>query len=77
MRWNPDNGFCLCVGHHVLNTFSAHKSPLIFAEWMKEKRGENWYNSIMLKARTVGKLTSFEKEIILKELNKQIKIFEL
>ena len=31
VRWDIDNGYSLCVGHHVFGNFSAHKSPLDFA----------------------------------------------
>ena len=26
-RYDPDNGICLCSGHHSLNNNSAHKDP--------------------------------------------------
>lgn len=70
VRWDLDNGICLCAGCHVLNRDSAHKSPLLFAEWVKSKRGEKWYQILMAKAHSIGKLSRFEKEILLKELKK-------
>jgi len=73
VRWHIPNGICLCAGCHALNNDSAHKSPLLFAEWIKHKRGEQWYNNLMMRAHSVGKLTTFEKEIILKELQEEIK----
>lgn len=51
VRWDLDNGICVCVLHHVFGLFSAHKSPIEFAEWLKEKRGEKWYNILREKAR--------------------------
>ena len=46
---------CLCIGHHIFGNFSAHKAPLEFAEWLKEKRGEVWYNDLRRKAAQVYK----------------------
>lgn len=57
VRWDIDNGVCLSSKHHVLSsTFSAHKTSLEFIEWIKEKRGEDWYNRLRTKARTVKKV---------------------
>lgn len=50
-RWNINNGICLCVGHHTFSSsFSAHKTPAEFIEWIKEKRGEKWYAELRQKA---------------------------
>lgn len=53
VRWDLDNGICLCAGHHTFNSkFSAHKTPAEFMEWIKEKRGLEWYERLRQKART-------------------------
>jgi len=54
VRWNDNNGVCLCVGHHVFGNFSAHKAPADFIEWIKEVRGEEWYKELRKKANTPG-----------------------
>ena len=54
-RWDDKNGIALCPSHHTLGNFSAHKAPLEFAEWLKEKRGEVWYNDLRRKAASVYK----------------------
>lgn len=54
-RWDVDNGVCLCVSHHVFGTMSAHKAPIEFVEWLKEKRGELWYEQLRLKAKAIAK----------------------
>lgn len=54
VRWDLDNGICLCISHHTFNiNFSAHKTPLEFIEWVKEKRGEEWYQRLKEKANKI------------------------
>lgn len=56
VRWDLDNGVCLCVAHHTFSKgFSAHKTPVEFVEWIKEVRGEEWYDNLRRKARSVYK----------------------
>jgi predicted restriction endonuclease len=51
-RYDIDNGICLCSYHHTLcSSFSAHKTPADFVEWLKELRGEEWYNNLRFKAK--------------------------
>lgn len=71
-RWDVQNGICLCAGHHVLGNFSAHKSPLEFTEWLYTYKGKDFIDKIRLKSNGLGKFTLFEKEILLKELQKEI-----
>jgi 5-methylcytosine-specific restriction endonuclease McrA len=51
VRWDLSNGICLCVGHHIFGNFSAHKSPLEFCEWLKEVRGNDWYEALRIAAK--------------------------
>ena len=67
-RWDINNGICLCVSHHVFGTMSAHKAPIEFVEFLKEKRGELWYETLRTKAKTIAK--NVDKEKIRKELEK-------
>lgn len=56
VRWDLDNGVALCPGCHVFSdTFSAHKTPMEFTIWIKEKRGEEWYQNLRVKAKSVSK----------------------
>lgn len=55
VRWDLDNGVCLCALHHVLGTTSFHKAPAEMIEWIKKKRGVKWYNALLLRARSVMK----------------------
>ena len=51
VRFDVDNGCCLCSKHHVFSLeFSAHKAPMEFSEWIKEKRGVEWYERLRQKA---------------------------
>lgn len=69
VRWDLDNGICLCVSHHVFSsTFSAHKTPTEFTEWVKGYRGEVWYYFLMQKANQTVKLHKHEREELLKSL---------
>jgi hypothetical protein len=42
-RTKLENGITLCVHHHTLGKFSAHKNPLWFAKWMRENRYGTFY----------------------------------
>jgi hypothetical protein len=76
-RWNVLNGVCLCVGHHTFSsTFSAHKTPLEFVDWLVNKRGDEFIDRLRFKANSLSKLHPFEKEILLQELNAEIKDYK-
>lgn len=60
VRWYLPNGICLCSGHHVLTNFSAHKAPMEFSEWIKEYRGDKWFQELRKKAGQV--MPSFDYE---------------
>lgn len=54
VRWEVTNGICLCSGHHQFdNRFSAHQTPTLFTDWIKEKRGEQWYEELNQKANSI------------------------
>lgn len=54
VRWDMDNGITLCSGCHTMSSkFSAHKTPLEFVEFIRELWGEEWYERLRKKARTV------------------------
>ena len=69
VRWDLENGVCLCSGHHTLSSqFSAHKCPMEFAEWIKEKRGIEWFNRLRTKANSVVKYSDSDLQEMIKEL---------
>ncbi len=77
-RWHVQNGICLCVGHHTFSSsFSAHKTPLEFTQWLVEYKGQDYIDRLQIKANTTSKLFAFEKQVLLEELNKEIKELKL
>ena len=76
VRWNLDNGVCLNAGRHTLQTDSAHKNPIEFIEWIKDKRGIEWYEEMRTKANQVRKWTIIEMEEKVKEFQEMIKQYE-
>lgn len=73
VRWDVQNGICLCVAHHTFSSkFSAHKTGVEFTIWLTEKKGQDFIDRLRIKANSVSKLHKFEKEILLKELQKEI-----
>ena len=73
VRWDLDNGICLCVGHHIGSQFSPHKSPVSFTIWLISKKGRQFVELLTAKKNQIVKYSNFELEIKLKELNKFIK----
>lgn len=72
-RWHPENGICLCVGHHTFSSsFSAHKTPTEFTQWLIKYKGQDYMDRLELMAHTTSKLHPFEKEILLNDLQNQI-----
>lgn len=67
VRWDVENGIALCALHHLLGNMSAHKAPLDFAEWLKETRGEVWYDRLRRRAKKVGKPDKEQVKTSLKE----------
>ena len=71
VRHDPDNGVCLCVSHHVFGNQSAHKSPVEFIEWLRNRRGEAWYEVLRGRANIISK--NIDYEAVREELISEIK----
>ncbi len=77
VRWSLDNGIALCPSHHTLDSrFSAHGTPIKFTDFLKNYRGENYIDLLTYKSNQIHKWHKFEKELLLKELLKEIKTYE-
>lgn len=51
-RFDLDNGICLCSWCHTMSSiFSAHKTPLEFAEWIIAKRWQERYDNLKRKTK--------------------------
>lgn len=51
-RYDLDNGICLCSKHHTLSsTFSAHKTPMEFTEWILAQRWQERYDRLKFKTK--------------------------
>tara|TARA_R110000803_G_scaffold39530_2_gene85279 strand:- start:12986 stop:13342 length:357 start_codon:yes stop_codon:yes gene_type:complete len=73
VRWDIDNGFCLCVGCHVFSSkFSAHKTPAEFVEWAIEKRGIQWYEDLKERKNCLTKYSDFDVDGLLKRISTKI-----
>ena len=69
VRWDLDNGLCLCVSHHSLGNFSAHKNPFEFSDWIREYKGKDWYNLLLIKKNIICKFTINDLEEMIKDFN--------
>ncbi len=71
VRWDVDNGVCVCVGHHVFGNMSAHKAPIEFIEWLKERRGNKWYERLREKSRKTGQIYNEDRIKIRQSLKEE------
>jgi hypothetical protein len=52
VRWDLDNGICLCMLHHTFGDgMCAHLNPVEFALWINGKRGYEWWSRLRAAAR--------------------------
>ena len=53
-RYDLSNGVCVCSKHHVFSSeFSMHLTPIEAVEWLKSKRGDEWYEELRQKAKSI------------------------
>ncbi len=54
VRWDYRNCCVLCPDCHKFNRlFSAHGTPTLFSDWIRQKRGEAWHTDLVVRARTL------------------------
>lgn len=71
VRWDLENGFCLCVGCHTFSSkFSAHKTPAEFVEWAIDERGMDWYNDLKYRKNSIVKFKDYDFETLLEGMLK-------
>jgi hypothetical protein len=64
VRWNLNNGCCLCQNCHQQSEYSAHKNQLYFFREMIRLRGDDWADKV-IKA-TVGDKSWRERLVSIK-----------
>lgn len=57
LRWDIQNGICLCYVHHKGGLQSAHESPEWFRGQMIDLRGHNWLKYLQKQANKCYKGT--------------------
>ena len=75
VRWDVDDGITMCYYHHL---HWAHRKPLEFAEWIKERIGSRKYYALRKKSDNPEGITITMKDMerTEKKLLRQIKEFE-
>jgi len=68
VRWDIDNGITLC---HYCHIYWAHRNPVEFVEWIREKIGEERYLRLKEKAYSIGDVDVEKVEEKLKEMIKR------
>lgn len=71
VRYDTDNGICLCSGHHSMLTCSAHKDPF-FKDTLIENgvRTKEFFSKLKLRSAQFYKP---DKKLIIIDLNNQLK----
>ena len=65
VRWDYRNCSVLCANCHMFNNdFSAHATPTAFSDWIKQKRGKDWYSDLLFRSRS----SSLDRKYFLEEL---------
>jgi len=73
LRFLIDNGCRLCVLHHRFSTlFSAHETPLKFAEWIQTKRSILLLDFLRETSNKTCRVNEINKEKISEHLRKFI-----
>ena len=71
LRWDLQNGVCLCVKHHEFGIQSAHQDPQWFMEWVETYRPEDYRHVKSLKY-AIHKWTTEEKLVQLEEFENYV-----
>ena len=67
LRWDLQNGICLCVSCHKFSTHSVHNDPLGFMEFFKKKNPED-YKYLKNKKNQIAHYTISDYEEIYQKL---------
>ena len=70
LRWDLQNGLCLCCRCHKFSLDSFHNSPITVIDWFKEHQSVESHLRIVSQ-QDIKKITYEDMEQILKELTKE------
>ena len=73
LKYNPDNGFALCYGHH---RGYAHRLPQDFIEWAILQRGPEWYERLNL-IRRASLAPKIDLDLLLAGLQSELQAAKL
>jgi hypothetical protein len=74
VRWNLDNGVCLCNLHHTFSSdFSAHLNPVEFALWLNDQRGILWWGGLRASAKCPDGMNRDDANVMLTNKLKELK----
>ena len=73
VRWNIDDGICLCNNCHTGDDYSAHRERKFTTVWIKNYIGEEKYYALDRKANQIKKWTQEEKKALVRKLREFIK----
>jgi hypothetical protein len=71
VRWDLDNGVCLCSGCHTMKAESAHQNPEWFRTNIIAMRGFDWLDRLMAKSRVDCMAQKQDYEEIKESLERQ------
>lgn len=73
LRWDIQNGLCLCnnLGHSC--HYFAHNSPQEFSRWVEKEKGQEWVDRMILKKNAIVKPSTFEIKLFLQALIDKLK----
>ena len=73
LKYDLDNGVCLCSSHHIWDTkFSAHRTPALFVKWIEAKRGKVWARNLELKNQMIVNYKINDLKKIIKGLEEEL-----
>ncbi len=72
LRWEPCNGVCVCVGHHLFKNESFHKDPEWGHYWFEENRWEDLCKINVLR----NQIKKWSVEEMQEQLNKLLSILD-
>jgi len=73
VRFSTVNVAMLCPLHHSFSTeFSAHQTPLIFSEWLRDHRAKDILEGLKIEAHIVVRAYEIDREALLENLKTRL-----